>query len=148
MYLCEFSVWIDSRSANATSRPAPGMVTTWSDAADQVHLDASQVGAIPGLVGECVEVEVGPELAVDPGEDVAIEPGGHALGVVVGRLEQGAVLGQVGAEQEAVVRAEGAGHLVEQPGRVVGLVVAEAGAEEDEQLGPGVRAARLARPVR
>ena len=52
---------------------------------------------------ERVEVEVGPELAVQHGEHVLVEPGGDARRVVVGGFDDRRVLDQVGPEHEPVV---------------------------------------------
>ena len=47
---------------------------------DQVHLDPTEVGVIPGLVVEAVEGKIATKLAVDPFEDVEVEPGGDSPG--------------------------------------------------------------------
>ena len=46
VYLCEFSVWIDSPSANRTVRPGAGDADDLVVEADQVHLDPAEVGAV------------------------------------------------------------------------------------------------------
>ena len=84
---------------------------------------------------EPVEVEPAAELAVDPREQVEVEPGGDPLGVVVGGFEDGGVLVEVGAQEQAVGRVHAPGHEREQLDRLIGLVIPQARAEEDEQLG-------------
>ena len=68
-------------------------------------------------------LEVGAERPVDDPQHVAVELGGDAGGVVVGRLEPGDVLHEVGAEQQRVAGAK--------PGRELG--------EERRRVRPGAR---------
>ena len=106
MNFAEISVLIPSPAAKRT-------VEVEAVDPDRLVGDRAQADVHPGLllvvagdVLELVGVEVGAELAVEDGEDVLVELGGDAGGVVVGGLEPGGVLDQVGAEQEPVLGAE------------------------------------------
>ncbi len=77
-----------------------------------------------------------PSFAVDACQQVQVEPGRDPGGVVIGRFEGGCVLGQVGAEQQAIVFAHGRSHLGEQLDSLVGRVVAQTRTEEDPEPGP------------
>ena len=61
-------------------------------AADQVHLDPALRFVVEGQVLKLTGLEIGVQNAVDVLQDVAIEGGGEAPGVVVGGVEDGAVL--------------------------------------------------------
>src|SRR4029453_10917784 len=74
-------------------------------AAHQVHLDPALAAVPERAVIEGGDVEVGAELAVDAVQQVAVELGRDTERVVGGRLEDGARLAQVDADQE---RAAGA----------------------------------------
>jgi hypothetical protein len=105
VYLCECSVttMLAVGEVDAVAGDADGLVAT----ADEVHLDAAEFGVVDGVVGELVEGEVGAELAVEADQEVLVEGRGDALGVVVGALEEGDVLAQVDADEEAAVVARG-----------------------------------------
>ena len=91
---------------------------------------------------EGVEVEVGVQLAVDHRQQVAVERRGDAGGVVVGGLEHGRVLDQVGAEQQPVLRAQQRGRASAGTPPRAGREVADRAAEEGDHaraLGGGQR---------
>ena len=136
VYLCEFSVWIDSPRANRAVRPAPGMETSWSSRLTRCISTRRRSARSGPRARNRSRSNRPPELAVDPREQVEVEPGGHPLGVVVGGFEEGRVLVQVGPQEQPVGRVHAPGQQREQVDRLVGLVIAQAGAEEDEQLGP------------
>ena len=82
--------------------------------AHQGHPDPPGVLVVDRPVVERAQVEVATQLPVDAGEQVLVEAGGHAPGVVVGRLEHGARLAQVEADQQPVVRPHRRPHLGEE----------------------------------
>jgi hypothetical protein len=100
--LYEFSVWIRSPAANCRVREPRR--TGWLAQRLQVHLDAS-----PGFVVEAdmriaVQREVETEPLVEVIERVAVEGGGHAERVVVGGIEDHAILLAVDADQQSAFR--------------------------------------------
>ena len=99
----------------------------------QADVDPAVVGVPEGDVLEGVGVEVGAELAVEHVEDVLVELGGDPGGVVVGGLEPGPVLDQVGAEQEAVARVHQGRDPGEERAPRRGAEVADRAAEEGDQ---------------
>src|SRR5262249_29493378 len=104
-----------------SSREADGLVSP----ADEVHLDAAFGFVVEGVVAELPQVEVGPEFAVDVGQEVEVEGGRDPPGVVVGRLEDGAVLLEIGGEQQAAGGADDPGDVGEQIGRLGRAEVAD-----------------------
>ena len=58
--------------------------------------------------------EVGAELAIDHIQHVAVELRGDALGIVIGGLEHGAVLDEIGPEQERVIATQERRDLAQQ----------------------------------
>ena len=114
-YLYEYSVWIVSPSSNANSHSADP--DDLGLPADQMHLDALLAPDVVGPVRECVEVEVGVELAVDPREQVEVERGGDAPAIVVGGPDDRFVLVEVEADQEAAAVADEPGDRAEQSRR-------------------------------
>ena len=111
----------------------------------QADVHPLRLGVVAGDVLEGVEVEVGAELAVEDGEDVLVELGGDAGGVVVGGLEAGAVLDQVGAEQEVVAGAEQRRDPLEEGVALARVEVADRAAEEGDQPRAGRRAGSRSR---
>jgi len=65
-----------------------------------MHLDAAAVGIVEGMVAETRKIEVAVEFAVDAREEVEIEPGRDAGFVVVGGVEDAAVLYQVDPDDQ------------------------------------------------
>ena len=112
-----------------------------------MHFHAAEFGAVNGAVAELVEVEVGTELAVDPPEQIRVELGGHALRIVIGGLEGGPVLGQVGPEQEAILGAHDSCDLPEQSDRFLERIIAQAGSRKTTSFGPSISAAATGRAV-
>ena len=103
----------------------------------QADVHPLRLGVVAGDVLEGVEVEVGAELAVEHLEHVLVELGGDPGGVVVGGLEPGAVLDQVGAEQELVAGAEQRRDPLEEGLALARVEVADGAAEEGDQPRPG-----------
>ena len=99
----------------------------------QADVHALLVAVVAGDVLEGVEVEVGAELAVEDLEHVLVELGGDPLGVVVGGLEAGRVLDQVGAEQEVVAGEHQRRDPAHEGAALVGVEVADRAAEEGDQ---------------
>ena len=84
-------------------------------------------------VAERVEVEVGPELAVEHGERIGHEGRGHPVGVVVGRDQPVGALDQVGAEQQPVAGLEGVGQRAQEGATLLDIEVADRAAQEGHQ---------------
>ncbi len=82
------------------------MSTLHGRSCPQPHLDPLVTAIEERDVLERVRHEVGAELAVDDVEHVAVELGGDSGAVVVGRLDHGGVLDEVGPEQESVIGSE------------------------------------------
>ncbi len=97
-----------------------------------VDFDALAAGAVAGQMLHRGDIDAGAELPVHAREEVAGEGGGDAGGVVVGGLEHGAVLDQVDAEQEKIVRTEGGGEPPEKEIRIPRLEIADRAAEKDD----------------
>ena len=98
----------------------------------QAHLDPLVLRVEERHVLEQVGREVGVELAVEHVQDVAVELGGHAVRVVVGRLQRVDVLDQVGAEQEVVAGGEEPGERAQEAPAGAGREVADRAAEEGD----------------
>src|SRR5436305_1793367 len=94
-----------------STRSSPWPTATLRAGRAQPHLDPLLVGVEAGDMLVPVRSEVGVQLAVHDVEDVAVEGGGDAGGVVVGRLQPGDILHQVGAKQQAVAWRQQRGHL-------------------------------------
>src|SRR5439155_6269255 len=92
-------------------------------------------GVVAGDVLEPGQIEGGAQLAVEDGEHVAVELGGDAGGVVVGGLEPGDVLHQVGAEEERVAWVHRVRQRVQHGGSLLGYEVAYGAAEEGDHAG-------------
>ena len=99
----------------------------------QAHLDPARVGIEEGHVLEGARVEVGAHLLVDHAQHVAVEGRRHAGAVVVGGLEHGHVLHEIGAEQQAVIRPHQRPEVGEEAGARLRVEVADRPAEEGEQ---------------
>ena len=56
-------------------------------AGDEMHLDAAGERVVERVVREAPQVEVAAELTVDAGQQVEIERRGHALCIVIGRVQ-------------------------------------------------------------
>src|SRR5262249_37294405 len=102
----------------------------------QVHLDAVQAGVVEGAVAEPVEMEVGPQLAVDAGQQVKVEVGRHAAGVVVGRLEDRQVFLQIESQAHRPARADQGRHAGKQHLRLGRAEVADRRAGEVDDAPP------------
>src|SRR3546814_2287460 len=71
-----------------------------------MHLDALLARLVEGVMVEPGRVDVAVELAADAVQDIEVEGGGDALGIVVGGMQDGRVLHQVDANQQAAGRSE------------------------------------------
>src|SRR3954452_6508084 len=74
--------------------------------AGEVHLDTLALAIVEGVMLEAVDVEFPIKLAVDPYQEVEIERLRHAGGIVIGRVENTAVLLQIGADDQCCAAAE------------------------------------------
>ena len=127
------SVRISSPSARRRSRSAPAMFTRLLAVRPQAHLDPGVGPVEEGHVLEGVGIEVGVELAVDHVQHVAVELGGHAGPVVVGRLQDGPVLRQVGAEHQAAAAGPSGAQALQEGAALRRIEVADRPPEEGEQ---------------
>ena len=109
------------------------MRTRGRAAGAQAHLDPLVAAVVEGDVLERSGVEVGVEVRVEHVQDVAVELRRHAGRVVVGGLEPGAVLDEVGADQQAVVRAEQPATCAACAGALRGEVADRAAEERDRR---------------
>ena len=98
------------------------------------HLDALLGGVVARRVLEPRQVKVAAELGVYPAEHVEVELGRHAPRVVVGRLQDAAVLDQVQANQERVAGAHRGAQDGQKVGAVSGVKVAKARAQERDKV--------------
>jgi hypothetical protein len=99
--------------------------------AGEVHLDARTLAIEERVVLETFEIEVAAELAIDARQNVEIELRRDAGGVVIGGIEDGAVLRQVDAHDEDRSRAEGAAGIAQERARLVRLEIADGRAREE-----------------
>src|SRR5262249_60904428 len=72
----------------------------------EVDLDTAGFDLIGRAVAEGIAIELTAQLAVDARQQVLAEARGHTGGIVVGRLDDRALLAQIGAHEHAVA----AGH--------------------------------------
>ena len=81
---------------------------------DQPHFDAAVGFIINGLVGKVCQVEVTIKIRVQPSQHIEIEFCGHALTVIVCRVNQGRILAQINADQQRAVGARFQAHHFQQ----------------------------------
>uniref|UniRef100_A0A0N4Z3F5 DUF4157 domain-containing protein n=1 Tax=Parastrongyloides trichosuri TaxID=131310 RepID=A0A0N4Z3F5_PARTI len=80
----------------------------------QVHLHA-RLGLVPDRpMGEGVQIEVRPQVAVGPRQHVQVEAGGHALRVVIGWDQDRRLLDQIDAQNEQGVRPQHLARVAQQ----------------------------------
>ena len=102
-------------------------------ARDEMHLDAPGHRVVEGVVAEPVQVEVAAELAVDARQQVQIERRSHALGVVIGGVQDVRVFLQIDADQHGAARTDlAARHLEEGLGFVAPQVADRRAREVDD----------------
>ena len=133
MNLVEISVRSSSPAANSTVEVDALEPDLLGGERAQADVHPLLAAVVAGDVLEGVEVEVGAELAVEDLEHVLVELGGDALGVVVGGLQPGRVLDQVGAEQEVVAGEHQRRDPAHEGAALVGVEVADRAAEEGDQ---------------
>ena len=97
--------------------------------ADQIHLDPLRYGIIRRVMGESVQIEIRAQFAIGAGQQIFVEGGGHAGRIVISGMQQGRVLHQVNADQEAAA-AQHLAHPAEQSHRRVGTEIADGAAGE------------------
>nr|WP_245963640.1 hypothetical protein [Terracoccus luteus] len=110
-----------------TANPAGGQL------GPQAQVHALLVRVPERHVREGVDVEVGPQLAVDDVQHVGDEGGGHPAAVVVGGDEPVGALDEVGAEQEPVAGLEAVVQRAEEGGALLDVDVADGAAEEGDE---------------
>ena len=114
-----------------------------------MHLDATLGPVVADHVLEAVEVEIGPELAVDAGQQVEIERRGHARRIVVG--DEQALLGllEVGGEQQVVAGEQELAHLPQElvRGRPVEVPDRASQEQHEQALAGGAARGHLAQAV-
>ena len=69
---------------------------------NKMHLDAPERGIEIRMMGEPLAAEIAAEFPVDPVQQIEVEGRGHAARIVVGGMQPGRRLDQVGANQHAV----------------------------------------------
>ena len=104
------------------------------DRALQVHLHARAAAVPQRDVTEGIEIEVRLQFAVQPRQNVLVEGRRDSLRVVVRGNENLRTLGEVGAQQQRVARAQRAAYAAQQADGIVGLEVADTGADVEHQL--------------
>ena len=82
---------------------------------------------------EGLDLEIGVELTVEHAQDVLVELRRDSGGVVVGSLQPGRLLDQVGAEEETILGVEQARDPCQELTAGGGIEVADRPAEEDDQ---------------
>ncbi len=119
----------------STSRSAPSIRTVCAPfARSRISIQRARLVEERHVL-EGLGLEVGAEALVEHAQHVAVELRGHARAVVVGGLEHGAVLDQVGADQQPVRRAHQLAQRAQEAGAARGVEVADRAAEEREQRG-------------
>ena len=93
--------------------------------ADEVHLDAAVRFVVERTVGERVEVEIGPHLAIDACQQVEIELCGVPLGIVVGAIQDRSGLVQIHADQRRAALPRLLTRPTQEVQRLAGLEVAD-----------------------
>ena len=107
-----------------------------------MHLDAG-LGLVPDrLVGECGDVEVAAELAVDPQQQVAVERGGHPERVIIGKEQLAFGFDEIGAEEKRVSVRERSANAAQKRVRSWTVEVTDVGPEQKHQRPPGVSFSR------
>ena len=96
-----------------------------------MHLDPVALGVVEGPMREGGEIEIRAELPIGAGEDVEVERGRHPRGIIVGRLEDAAVLDEVDADDEDGPRAEKPPGEVQERPCGFGLEIADRRAREE-----------------
>ena len=110
-------------------------------ARDEMHLDAPGHRVVEGVVAEPVQVEVAAELAVDARQQVQIERRSHALGVVIGGVQDVRVFLQIDADQHGAARTDLAARHLEEGLRLIPPQIADGRAGEVDDT-PRVAAIR------
>ena len=80
-------------------------------------------------MGESVQVEICIQLAIGAGQQILVEGRGHAGGVIIGGMQQGGVLDQVNADQQAAA-IQHVAHASQQGHRRIGTEIADGAAGE------------------
>src|SRR3954462_12507191 len=98
--------------------------------AGEMHLDTLALAIVEGVMLEAVEIEFPVNLAVNPYQEVEIERLRHAGGIVIGRVENTAVLLQIGADDQRRAAAKDLCRIAQESSRLVRLKVADRRAGE------------------
>src|SRR3954469_14160395 len=93
--------------------------------AGEMHLDAATVGIVEGMMAETCKIEVAVELAVDAREEVEIEPGRDAGFVVVGGVEDAAVLYQVDPDDQGCAASQHTSGMAQERAGFVRLEISD-----------------------
>src|ERR687895_925255 len=109
---------IDGLAANSDRLPPP---------AGEVHFDPLALAIVKGAMLEGVEIDIGPQLAVDARQQVEVELRGDPGRVVVGGVKDGGVLDEIGADDEHRGGPEQARRLREEPASFLRLEIADRG---------------------
>src|SRR5206468_12854304 len=102
------------------------------------HLDPRQVGVEESVVVEKPGTEVGSQSPVDDAEDIPVEPGGDPGGVVIGRLQDGRWLDEVGSQEKEIVFLQEVGDPAHEGDRILSVQISDGASQESDQPPPAL----------
>src|SRR5215468_4843869 len=110
---------------------AAGDVDLLPPTAHQMHLDPAPLAVVERPVAERIEIEIGAKLTIEAREHIEVELRGHALGVVIGGIENADVLDEIDADDEGRTSAQDAAGITQERNRNMRLEIADRRAREE-----------------